>query len=382
MTKISYITVTARPDYPYLGRPDLHLFEPTVEAFKNQTNKDFEYIIVDTLYDQRKDYFKNLKLPFHVKHVPAQPNLWIEHGSPGISTQYNKGIIYADGELLFFSADGYMFPSNFIENLWTRYCEGYFPMAWYAIDWSFHEPIREYLDEYKFDVVLKAPCPYATPSSSPQYNFSGYTGKTVEVEHRYFHSFKDNNFNIHRGYWSWWFSCSSASLEAMLKINGFDQQFDGDRTLMDCDVGSRLDLAGYSMRFALFKDLFIIRAATVARLWNPSFRDVHLTIKCNYALIGTSRFRKQYRANENKLSDSDIDWIKQVFCPKKCVVGEFCRQNHVWQYPFEHKAGYVGHNSNKTWFNFWKKHQTIIDLTQEREKRLNGDEKYQEGTFT
>jgi hypothetical protein len=61
---------------------------------------------------------------------------------------------------------------------------------------------------------------------------------------------------------------------------------------------------------------------------------------------------------------------------------EFCKENHPWQYPFEHKAGYVGHVSSKRWFNFWKEHQAIIDLTREREKRLNGDSKYKTGTFT
>jgi glycosyltransferase involved in cell wall biosynthesis len=382
MTKVSYITVTARSDYPYLGRPDLHLFQPTLEALKSQTNTDFEWIIVDTLYHTRKDFFKHLNLPFKVKHVPAQPNFWIDHGLPGISTQYNKGIIYSDGELLFFTSDGYMFPSNFIENMWCRYRQGYLPIAWYIIDWSFHKPIDEYLQEYRFDVVLKKPSDTSVSPNPVQYDFSGYNGKTIELEHRYTYAFKDNSLDVYPGYWSWWFSLSSASLEAMLKINGFDEKLDGDRSLMDCDAGSRLELAGYGIRFALFRDFFIVRAATTPRLWNPNFIDVQLTIKCNYALLGASRDRFGYKANIRKLDDADIGWIKEVFCKQKCTVRDYCQKNHAWQYPFEHKAGYPGHHSCKKWFNFWMKHQTLTDLTSEREKRLKGDPKYSIGTFS
>jgi len=384
--KISYITITARLDFPYLGRPELHNFEPTMETFKQQTFRDFEWIIVDALYDQRRDYFKNKNLPFQVKHVPAKPNLWIEKGWPGISTQYNKGIIYADGELLFISADGYMVPPNFMENLWNRYRQGYFPFAWYVIDWSFTKPIQKYLDVLRFDTLLKretSPNALESKQLPPcfPYNFLGYTGQNTQLEHRYTHAFKENNQAPYPypAPWTWFFSCSSVSLEAMLKINGFDQKFDGDRSLMDCDVGSRLDLLGYTVRFYVFRDIYFVRAAVVPNIWNPNFKNI--SIKCNYALIEHSRITAQPRANVTILSDSNIQWIKKVWCQKACGSRDFCKVNHPWQYPFEHKAGY-GHNSSKRWFNFWLKHQTLINLTEEREKRLNGDPKYQEGTFT
>ena len=86
----------------------MHLFEPTLASMKAQTMRDFEIIVVDVLYHTRKDYFKNMDLPFKVKHLPATPNIWLENGFMGICTQYNKGIIYADGELLFFTGDGFM----------------------------------------------------------------------------------------------------------------------------------------------------------------------------------------------------------------------------------------------------------------------------------
>lgn len=379
MPKISFIMITARSDFPYLGRSDLHVFEPTLKSFRQQTMIDFEWIVMDVLYEQRKDFFKKLDMPFQVKHIPAKPNLWIDKGFPGISTQYNKGIIYADGELLFFTGDSHMVQPDFMEQLWRRYQQGYFPLAWYFFDKSYAAPTKELApgDKEKFDMAY----PDQKSEAPVKYNILGYAGKKVSIEHRYVETFKNNKLELLHAPWQWWFGCSSASLEAMLKINGFDQNFDGDRMLLDCDVGSRLDLAGYSLRFALFRDIFLIRAATDMGLWNPTLKKDRITIKCNYPLMWRSRFFGQYKANATKLTDKAIQWIKEVFCMKHCPIRELCKREHPWQFPFEHKAGYPGHRSSKRWFNFWKRHQTLIDLSEEREKRLSGHKKYEEGTF-
>ena len=381
---VSFIMITAREDFPYLNRPDLHVFEPTLESFKKQTNHEFEWIIVDVLYDQRKDYFADKDLPFKVKHIPAKPNLWIEEGFPGISTQYNKGIIYADGELLFFWGDSHIAIPEFADNLWRYYQQGYFPLAWYLYDQTFSEPLHtsEKLDAQTAKEKFKIMYPDQDLASPIPYDILGYTGKKVSIEHRYTTAFKEPNQTVFPAPWLWWFGCSSASLEAMLKINGFNQNFDGDRMLLDCDVGSRLDLAGYGLRLALFKDVFLARIPTDTRYWNTTQKKQGITIKCNYPFIWYARFFKQCKANTEVLTDADIKWIKEIWCAQRCPIRELCKREHPWQYPFEHKAGYEGHNSDEKWFNFWKEHQAIIDLAKEREKRLNGDPKYKEGTFT
>jgi len=80
---------------------------------------------------------------------------------------------------------------------------------------------------------------------------------------------------------------------------------------------------------------------------------------------------------------------------------ELCQREHPWQYPFEHKEGYYfdktkwicdieksnqyplsAHKSTKEGFEFWRTHQMKINLTEERNKRLAGDTKYMEGTFS
>ncbi len=373
MAKISFVMITARTDYPYVGRPDLHIFEPTIASFKTQTMKDFELIIVDQLYDERKDYFKNMKLPFHVKHVPARPNVWHDVGLCGVCTQYNKGIIYADGELVYFMGEGYLFVPEFCDRLWTHYKQGYIPLVWYFYDNTF-APANATESEPFWRT--KYPEDTASPVS---YNILGYTGKSITLEHRPVYAFKGNDKEVYLATWEWWFGCSSSPLTAMLKINGFDHKFDGDRMLLDCDVGSRLQLAGVD-KFALFRDLFVIRIWTDSGIWNPKLPKDAPSIKCNLPLIWWSRDRKRFKANDHQMTDKDIKWIKEEYCGKQCQIREQCKTQHPWQFPFEHKGGY-GYKSEKKWFDYWRTHQVEIDLIKEREKRIWEDKKYAEGTF-
>jgi len=366
---VTFVMITARESFSYPEKPEMHVFEATMHCFKEQTMKSFEVVVVDALYHKRKDYFKNLHLDFKVKHVPAQPNLWVEKGSPGICTQYNKGIIYADGELLFFTGDSYMFRSDFMKNLWERYTQGFFPLAWYLYDHT-NGGARKYHEAGTPRHVSPVP-----------YNILGYDGQDVFVEHRYDVAFR-NKREVFPAPWEWWFGCSSASLEAMLTINGFSMRFDGDRMLLDCDVGSRLELAGYGHHLALFKNIFLIRIPTDASVWSSIVSKSAPSIKCQLPLIHYSRYLKRPRANTENITEEEIKWMKEEFCVKYCHLRKTCPTEHPWQYPFEHKEGYVGHSSNKALYEFWKNTPTIIDLREERQKRINGDQKYMEGTFT
>jgi len=397
MPKISFVMITARTDYPYETRrsdgKQWNIFEPTLKCFLNQKMQDFEWVIIDCLYDQRPDYFKEMELPFTVKHIPAKPNLWYEKGLPGITRQYNKGIIYADGEILFFTGEGYMMRPDFMENIWKHYVQGYFSLAWYMRDYGSTDPnFAQYAKQLPHHGVIEPPRVLIDGSRNPgkeipdvtqtpvPYDMCGYKGERVAVEHRYYRALDGTRTSAQMP-WDWWFGCSSASLRAMLKINGFDQNFDPDRMLLDVDVGSRLGLAGYGKQLAMFKNVFLVRIPSKHEVWNPQLRKDSVSIKCNYPLIFHSRICNKLRANTDRLSDQDVEWIKKCWCAKMCSIRSQCKENHPWQYPFEHKEGYPNHNSSKKWFEFWMEHQELVDLEEERELRMDADPKYREGTF-
>lgn len=362
--KISFITITARIDYPYTTSKH-HLFQPTYECLNNQTDHDFEWIIIDALYKYRKNYFKNKQTPYTVKHIPAQPNIWHEHGFPGISTQYNKGIIYSDGELLFFTGDSYMPPPNFMKKLWKYYNHAYFPLAWYMREYHKNKTTNGPDGDTPQEPSEKTPTPY---------NLCGYNGINVAIEHRYKTAFQKTLKNIHEATWEWWFGCSSANIQSMLKINGFDQNFDGDYTLLDCDVGSRLALTGYDY-FALFRDLYLVRLPSKTTYWSSKIqKNQKVAIKCNYGLLWLNRIFKKIKANTTPLTKDELNWIQQTYCKNQCTIRQKCETDYNHQYPFINRNAKVEY---KTWLKLIKNNQ--IDLAEEREQRIDNKEKYREG---
>lgn len=332
--------------------------------------QEFELIIVDKYYSQRKNYFKNLNLPFPIKHVPAYPNYWLEQDMPAVAQQYNKGIIYADGELLFFSADGWIYPPHIMQLAYKLHSQHWIPLAYYITDWTFAEQITK-KELNKENKNVKKP--------TLTYNYKGYIGKTISVDHRYNQAFNNNpeQFFPHT-WWSWFFSgCACVPLKTVLQVNGFDMNFDGDKMLCDVDLGSRLDLTGNN-QFLLHRNFYLIRLAL-----NSLKMMYKKTIKCNYGLIGYNRYHKNTVANKYYLTQTDVEWIKQDFCGKKCEMKQFCKKNHEWQHPFEHKAGWEheNHFSDHETFLEWLDNQQTLNLQHERKLRIEGNKKYEEATI-
>ena len=78
-----------------------------------------------------------------IKHIPASPNIWTPHGLVQTCHQFNKGIIHADGELLFFDADSGMLHPQLMENLWKHYQDGYFVSLGFGSDVTFAPELQE-----------------------------------------------------------------------------------------------------------------------------------------------------------------------------------------------------------------------------------------------
>lgn len=365
MIKISYITITARDNFPTEGRPELHLWEPTLQTLANQTFKDFEYIIVDVFYDDRPDYFKDHNHGLTIKHIPAAPNIWHKYGVVQTCEQFNKGIVAADGELLFFDADSAMLHPELMQNLWNHYQEGYFVSLGFGADLTYAKEIYETQlgsdGQYKFatgawqGVTDKQ----ANKIENSWYSFLGYNGLVI-MDHRYRQLFGNSILNMARISPNWYYGISTASLEAILAVNGFDTSFDGDSALNDVDLGNRLFMAGYK-NIAMFRDSYIIEA--YAKLgWHQKMRTIRPEIKCNYGLLLYNQLKGRYVANI-PVPESEIDYIINVICASNCQVRDKCKT-------LPHRGPFFNKNEGEL-YEYWKKNGLPyrINLREERALR-------------
>ncbi len=343
---------TARDNYPIVGQPDLHILKPTIDSLKTQSFKDFELIVVDALYNKRPNIFHGdpfdiENLNFTVKHVPIHEDhrYWSDMKRWNVCGQLNTALMHCQGELIVRIDDCCEFDSMFINRFWEGYECGFFPGAMHirfmngkpaklnaedinicyddiSIDEYFHRIYREngLIRDLRYDVVKK-------------------NGGTMVGPH-----------NWHNGY-------SSMPLEVALKINGYDENFDGDKGLEDVDCGSRIERAGYKGKFLMDVNHQVIEhenGSLSREVFNPESKP----IKCNYAIYLINRINKKYRANADKISGDDIDFIRKQSFRIPCISEGIDKTN------------FYDEDCCGSMFENWMFRQHVFDLKEERKEVL------------
>jgi glycosyltransferase involved in cell wall biosynthesis len=348
MVSISVILPTAREDYSIIGLPNLHIFEPTLESLKNQTFKDFELVIIDGLHHFRPKLFQGRpfhtdKLPFPVKHVPIEHNerfnhrFWMDNKRWNVAGSLNTGIIHAKGELLVLIDDCSEFEKDYLKKFWEGYQSGYFPMAMYI---RYLEGNPATLN----DRYLKIG--YETSKHDEKTLKKLYGEGGLMRDTRY--SYVKNAGGSMIAYVNWYYGYSSISLNEALKINGYDELFDGDKGLSDVDFGSRLELAGNKNKFVLDINHQVIEHDH--KPVSESLVNIKNRIKCNYAIYLTNRNNNKWRANSGILSGKDIEFIRNESLKPHC----------------DPTPNVYDDNCRGKLFETWTKNQPIFDLKEER----------------
>lgn len=127
MPKISVILCTVRPDGAYLehinkdGNPEKGwgCLEKILNDLERQTFRDFELIIVDGLYNHRKLPFINYN--YQIKHAPPRETIFTKLKKVSISAYRNTGLIYANGELCVNLDDCCELPRDYLGKIWYGY---------------------------------------------------------------------------------------------------------------------------------------------------------------------------------------------------------------------------------------------------------------------
>jgi len=344
---ISCITATARNDYSIIGLPNVHIFEPTFRSLEKQRFKEFELVVVDALYPKRREWVRSRKWSFPVKYVPVHRNhgFWVKRGLWNVAGMLNTTLLYAEGDLIVRLDDCCEIPDrDHLKKFWEYYESGLFALAMH-VRYHAGKPARvdeEYLKRGYEAKYAQMPKEDRAMLLRKLYGENGIVRDTrwptVERTRTYIAPPE------------WFYGYSSFSLEGALRVNGFEEKFDGCKGQEDQDFGVRLSMAGYKDMFLLDKDLWVIEHEHLpCEVRSPP------AFKCNFGLIQYERAKGLYMANSWKLTFEDCEWIRKNIC-SNCPNHSRC-VNETLNGRF-----YV---DNKL-FRLWLNHQNTFDLRTER----------------
>lgn len=287
------------------GLPDTHLLKPTLESLERQTFKDFELILVDTLWDTR-DLLTEAhalgKWSFPIKLT--RPTPWWGSGN-GWSKQSsaNNGIRMSSGEWVLQLDDCCELPDDVLQK---------------AIDLT-HRGSPHLLCCYKIDGFLAAQTPgepMLAKADMPMLPKTAY--QTVE-QAREASLWNDTSFvrdsrwrqaDAHGGSaflsWSSGYAYGFFRKTSLYHVNGYDERFDGSKPLGDVEIGSRLEMAG-------LWDAFVDTSLFIYENQHCSCESTQgegpTSSWSNYDLLYWMRQNRVWRANSSFIPASEMKRI-------------------------------------------------------------------------
>jgi len=341
LVKISVVMATARDDFSIIGLKT-HFLEPTLKSLFKQTFTDFEFILVDGLYEYRPNLLSS-KYPFPTKHVPIHPNhrFWFNRGCWFVCAALNTGIIHSQGELIVRIDDCCSFGPEFLEKFWNWYKRGYFAQALVV----YHHGTKPmiYNDEAKKLYAQTLMPTGETYEQIVEKLDKLYKPGEIIRDSRW--RFVEGKGQIFGNIKDWYYGYGSVSMEAILKINGYDENFDQCKSLEEMDVGSRLEMAGYG-NLVLDETLMVIEhfhgPVSKKAIWYEG-----KPAKCNYALYKLNRMKKRFRANSDRLTEEDLKFVWEETCRTPC--------SHSGGKDYDYEM-----------FKIWAENQPIFNLEEER----------------
>ncbi len=199
------------------------------EYLKEQTFRDFEWLLVDDLYNEKAEAmsgFVGNNFPF-IHMIPKKIAPYIVAGAA-----INDGLVRVNGELIVFKADYMMLHPTCLKRLWETHCK--YPKAMLsgrAIEVGFHP--SELLGK-------------KGAFTGRDYRMSLFTNGLFHWSY-----LSENLYGIGRdGAQNWWAGkADAAPLEAVLDCNGMDEQYDGHYGYLDDDLANRLMTYGLDYIF-------------------------------------------------------------------------------------------------------------------------------------
>ncbi|MDD3813293.1 MAG: glycosyltransferase [Desulfocapsaceae bacterium] len=198
--------------------------ENTIRCLGRQTltHKDWELVMIDDIPEDRSDYVLELaqKENINVKWMRSKTNHWKSNRLLGNAR--NTGFIHSDGELIVFLDDYTWVPETFLEEHWNRYKETGNGIIGRVKTVKYQDPVNSQND---LTII----------GEDDRYNIA-----------------QKNGYNaIPNPLYGWFYTFNaSAPLEALIKINGYDEEFDATGE-DDIDLGERLTRIGINFKYIM-----------------------------------------------------------------------------------------------------------------------------------
>jgi glycosyltransferase involved in cell wall biosynthesis len=360
MPAISVLMNTARSGYSIYGLPKTHYLEYTIDSLRKQSFQDFEFVISDYLYEQRSREInlKSIKpTSFPVYHVPVTHSRFKDLGYSAISACKNNGIFYASGQILVFLDDCCSFESDYLSRIYDIITNKQL----------FPNPLH---------MKYIADKPQLLSNGNPMMDcrFSLFNRQQLYV----LNPTEPIDIIVNKFHLYGYMTCT---LESAIRLNGFDEMFDGSRQLEDVDFGERLKVAGY--KISLHKDLFVTEQKHYDNRLDPLSmfsKNFGVSLKCN---------GQWYKIKENRKGE---DWIRvnhralnQV---EKDTLINFCNYRSETQDPKRPRCNMSGGGCNwrkegKVYFHMqhpdsqiYINNPSVFDMSEIRTKRLKTKEEY------
>ena len=214
----------------------------TWDMCARQTERDFELILVDYFYYERREIVADRAAetglpPERFLHIPPRNGCWEATASAGEA--YNTGLALARGDLVCMLGDYQHQYDDFVKDHLGCFREwgGKITLAgdFGAFSYAGESFDRERPADHLFSVFS----PEFTYDASRVTNRIYYAHRGPHVDEHGF--LPGESFNATQN--------ESIPREALYKINGMDEIYDGRRGFQDQDIGFRLIQAGYRQRY-------------------------------------------------------------------------------------------------------------------------------------
>lgn len=279
--KLSVVMHTCRYDNDALPGPVLKMM---VDSMNQQNYHAFELIIVDLLWETRKEQFKELMKEisprFPVLHIPDKPSPFKDHGLLRIATPKNTGAIFARGENVVFTDDCQVIPENALSCIWEH------ASSELGSTMSYEKRILR-------------------SDGGSRVTGVDQRGNALGIPEGQFRAVPPRSIGFLGG------TMSMLPMKTLLELNGWDEMFDGSRQLEDGDMIVRLAAAGQMMAYDNRDRIVEYECGAYGNVVNTQ------PIKCNgaYAQYVWSTGRKV----ANKIQGNELDLAIERMHFKGCL---------------------------------------------------------------